>query len=108
VSDSQPTLDVEHVRDGPELRIVVTGDLDLATANELVARARPGVGQPDVAEVVLDLSGVAFCDSAGISALIQIRKLADESGQRLRVSGAQAPVVRVLEYSGLRDYLNLE
>jgi anti-sigma B factor antagonist len=61
-----------------------------------------------VTDVALDVSGVGFCDSAGISALIQLRKLATESGQELRVTDAQPAVVRVIEYSGVREYLNLE
>jgi anti-anti-sigma factor len=108
VSDTPQAFAVGIVKDGPVVRVVVTGDLDLATANELVAQARPAFGDTTVTDVALDVSGVGFCDSAGISALIQLRKLATESGQELRVTDAQPAVVRVIEYSGVREYLNLE
>jgi anti-anti-sigma factor len=59
-------------------------------------------------EVVIDLAAATFCDSAGIGALIQLRKLAEENGQRSRILNARTSVWSALDYSGLREYLRVE
>jgi len=101
-------LTIDLVLDETVSTIVLNGDMDLATADALLTTAQPAFGAGAAPVVAVDLSGVAFCDSAGLSALVQLRKLADLHGQELRVVKAREAVWRVLDYSGLREYLRVE
>lgn len=58
--------------------------------------------------VVLDLSGVTFLDSAGLSALLRARRVGAEVGHRFLVTGTPPPVMRVLAATGLHRVLELD
>ncbi|MFD5826005.1 STAS domain-containing protein [Lentzea sp. NPDC060358] len=58
--------------------------------------------------VVLDLSGVTFCDSSGVSALVRGHARASATAGGLRLSAASAQVTKVLELSGLARMLGLK
>jgi len=88
-------------------RLAVGGDLDIATADQLVVAAEERLAISGNAELTLDLAGVRFCDSAGINALVRVRRLCDERGGRLQVVNPQLAVRRVLEFAGLTAHLNL-
>lgn len=62
------------------------------------------------AEVTLtvDLADLAFCDSAGINALVRLRKSCDRAGGRLVVTNPPAQVRYVLEVNGLLEYLAVQ
>lgn len=77
------------------------GQLDLANA-ERVRDALVGV---EADTVVVDLSGLRFLDSSGISALLVARKALAKSGCVLELRGAQGVVRRVLEVTGLAHLL---
>ena len=80
--------------------LTVTGDLDLATAPELTSL---GVALVDAgaADVIVDARRLAFCDSSGLSALVQIANRLPE--RRLAIAAPTPIVRRVLEMSGLVD-----
>jgi len=85
----------------------VTGDLDLNTSPVLLDQVG-GVFEGEPSELTMDLTGVAFCDSAGISALIGLRQRGAERGWVLRVVNPQPAVRRMLvDFTGLGDYLNV-
>jgi anti-anti-sigma factor len=100
-------LDVDLVRAGSLATLAARGDLDMATAPTLVEAAERVLGDQPAGELIVDLAGVGFCDSAGINALIHLRKRADQAGWLIRVARPQAPVRRVLELTGLQRHLNL-
>ena len=98
---------VDVVRDAAGATVKVDGDLDLASAPLVVDRTLPML-DPSGGELTLDLDGVAFCDSSGITALIKLRQRCDQSGWRLRTVNLQEPVRRiVVDYGGLGEYLNV-
>jgi anti-sigma B factor antagonist len=74
----------------------VTGDVDFATAGRLrdALLTSAAGGRP----VVVDLSGVAFLDAAGLSALVAGRRAA---AGRLTVVGATGIARRILDLTGL-------
>jgi anti-anti-sigma factor len=45
----------------------------------------------------IDLSGITFCDAAGLRALLAVRRLADDAGRPLRMERASAWMQRLLE-----------
>jgi anti-sigma B factor antagonist len=87
--------------------VVLSGELDMATASELT-----GVLDQVVAhgsrEVVLDLSGLTFIDSSGIAALVEAQHRLSEQGRELSVHGARHSALRVFEISGLVDFLHVQ
>jgi anti-sigma B factor antagonist len=86
-------------------RLDLTGELDLATAPDLLGRVRTALeGRPGA--IVLDLSGVTFCDSSGINALMDAHTLAGAHGATLRVANAQRITLRALEVTGVLPLLS--
>ncbi|MFJ2728964.1 STAS domain-containing protein [Streptomyces collinus] len=68
-------IDVPHT-DGALAVIALSGEFDIAAAPaaralELIANGRP--------DLVADLSGVTFCDSSGLGALVGIWRCAKEA-----------------------------
>jgi anti-sigma B factor antagonist len=57
---------------------------------------------------VVDLSGVGFVDSSGLRVLIEAHQRAQADSRRLVLSGSTRPVLRLLQITGLMEYLNVE
>jgi anti-sigma B factor antagonist len=82
--------------------ITVVGEVDVASAADFERYAREYVER----DVTIDLAGVTFMDSSGITALVRVQRLVMDTGHTLRVTGEQANVRRVLEIAGLYDALH--
>jgi anti-anti-sigma factor len=83
---------------GPALAL--RGELDFHSAPQV----REAVGRLTVHEgdqVVLDLSGLTFCDSSGITAFIVARNKTLEAKAGIALAGSPAHIVRVLRTVGL-------
>lgn len=88
---------------GPHgVRLRLAGELDVATAGHLVEIAR---SLPDhhLHEVVLDVSGLAFVDAAGLSALLRTKKVVHHRGGRLVLQGPAPILRRMLAVTGLES-----
>ncbi len=94
------------LRDGVA-RLVVVGEVDLSSAGALKGRAL-ALLEDGPAELVLDMSGVTFCDSAGLNALFQVYARAEEKGARLTLQHHNAPVYRVLDATGATTVLAID
>lgn len=95
-------VDVTQVENG--LRVVVGGEVDLATAPTLAAALADAFERTD--RVELDLSLVRFMDSQGLGVLVQARP--DEaSNRRLVVVDGSRAVRRLLAVTGLNDVFEL-
>lgn len=86
-----------------QFTVVVEGDLDLMTVPLFLGAATSALDQAEAATLRVDLSGVAFIDSAGIDALIRISEAARLRGRVLELAGASRPVERLLQLAGLGD-----
>lgn len=99
-----PDLELRTERVDHRTTVFVAGEVDYGSASRLrsvlVELAHEGEG-----EVVVDLSAVTFIDSTALSVMVQAKQRFDSSGQRMSVTGTQPRVARVLELSGLTDYL---
>jgi anti-sigma B factor antagonist len=89
-----PFLEIDEHRAGDALTLALVGELDLASADELVSRLSRGVHSG--ASVVLDLCGLAFIDPAGVGALRRAAAWAAQDGWTLAISGASENVQRVM------------
>lgn len=91
-------LRVERVAQ-PGVLFRLTGYLDLSTVDLLRDTVGPACGTDD--DVTLDLSGLSFCDSSGVGALVWLyRRTAGGSG-RLVLRAPRRHVREVLHISGV-------
>jgi len=79
-----------------EVVYALSGDLDNASAGALVRRLT-ALAEGTVGDVVLDLSGVGFLDSAGLEALIRAHRGLRADGRRLVLRDPPPPVARLLD-----------
>ncbi|GLY53010.1 hypothetical protein Lesp01_66660 [Lentzea sp. NBRC 102530] len=101
-------LEVTVTESSPASTLVtVSGELAGPGAERLLARLDRLLDQGH-RYVVLDLTGVTFCDSSGVSSLVRGHARASAAAGGLRLSGASAQVTKVLELSGLARMLGLK
>jgi anti-sigma B factor antagonist len=99
-------LELQVVEHGPDARVVtVVGEIDALTAPELAAFL---TAQLTVAQiVVVDLDGVQFLASVGISVLFEANDLATREDRALRLVYNSQSVNLALESAGLREYFTV-
>jgi len=97
-------IDEQVAGDGATV-LVVAGEVDMSTVQPL-RTAIVQVLDRGAPELVVDLHAVTFLDSTGISVLVLGRRTATGTGARYRVVNARDMVARVLEVTGVRDFLS--
>lgn len=83
--------------------VVVAGEVDVVTAPDLLSACEGLDGS-----VTIDCRACEFIDSAGLAALLQVRKRLLASGGELRLRDPSPAVMRVLEVSGVVAVLAIE
>ena len=84
----------------------VQEDLDLATVGALYQRGRTAIAG-HARLLLLDLSGLSFCDARGLSALVRIANDADAAGCRYGLIAPQPQVAKILRITGLGTRLRV-
>lgn len=92
--------------DTGQLVVAAEGQVDLATAPELAA-ALTQSQQNYPREVVVDLTAVDFLDSVGVRVLVEAARQAADLDVQLSVRGASGWVARVLEITGVDEFLRV-
>ncbi|WP_329200964.1 MULTISPECIES: STAS domain-containing protein [unclassified Streptomyces] len=92
------TITVRDADTGPVLR--VTGDLDFDTAPQL-RQAVDALALAPGDLLVLDLGGLEFCDSSGISALITAHNRTSAAEAAMALAAVPDNITRVLGIVGL-------
>ena len=90
-------VDVSYI--GSEVVLALRGELDLLTKPQFVAAL--ALAQAREVRVVLDLNELSFIDAGNIGVIHQAIKLARMRGTQLVLRSPSAPVLRVLELTGL-------
>ena len=85
----------------------ITGEVDLANADSVHSVLHALVASRP-ASIRIELDGLAFIDSFGISRLMMTQQAAIESGVLLSVGCVPDATRKVLVVSGLMSYLNVE
>lgn len=80
--------------------LALQGELDLASAPALGEHLLAALPQ-SARLLILDLSGVTFCDAAGLTMLIGIQRHATGLGLALRLSAPRPQVAKLLRITGL-------
>lgn len=78
-------------------------ELDLATADALAARGCAAAAHAGL--LLVDLSGLSFCDARGLRAFVQIANHADRTGCRYGLIAPQPRVAKVLQICRLHQRL---
>jgi anti-sigma B factor antagonist len=79
-----PGQDCTARRVGASVVVTMPAEIDAMNADEIRRVLLSAVG-PGVPDVIVDMSGTIFCDSAGVHAVIAAHRHAADSGTRLRL-----------------------
>lgn len=97
-SDEICSVTPRRIPSGPYV-VEVVGELDHHTAHFLSEAVNDAPFGDE--GVVLDLSGLTYCDSTGITALITAYQRAQATGSPLGLAGVNADQMRVFQVVGL-------
>lgn len=101
--DATPMLRVETPSKGT---IVVSGELDMATAPQLVAIVDRLVAD-NVVDIVIELDRLAFCDSSGLSFFVQAHQTLRAAGGSLVLHNPSDRLRGLLATTSLDHELNI-
>ena len=103
--ESKALAIVPHDEDGTR-RVVLTGELDVSTVpafNKRMSELR----HQGFHSLVLDLSGISFMDSTGLSAILVTEMHARMRGQRFSVVEGPAHVNELFRLTGVDNFLEI-
>ena len=105
---------MEHVdftisvsRSDAEAVVTPVGDIDGSSVGQLNA-AFDGLLHDAPGRIVLDMSGVSFCDSQGLGTLVTLSNRTRMSQSVLVITNVSGYVNRVLDITGLRQVLLIQ
>jgi anti-sigma B factor antagonist len=87
--------------------VTVAGEIDLYTAPRLHGEIAAVLAAGMPARVVIDMSGVEFCDSTGINVLLSCLRRARERGGELEIASPKPAVRKILQVTGLDSVFTL-
>jgi anti-anti-sigma factor len=90
-------------RDGSSVRLSLSGEVDVAVADEAAVRLKQQLAGVDGA-VTVDLGQVTFMDSSGLRLLLDLRQTTFSMGIRLYLARLSLPVQRLLDVAGLSHW----
>ncbi|HWL43974.1 MAG TPA: STAS domain-containing protein [Ilumatobacter sp.] len=99
MTDSAAPLTITRTESG----IAVVGEIDAHTAPAVAAALAAAEHEP----LVIDLSGVEFVDSSGLRVLLEAHQTRQAAGGSLVLSQPSPAVQRVLDVSGVDEYLDV-
>jgi anti-anti-sigma factor len=97
-------LTVSIRRDGEVVHLGLAGDLDYQSTSELLDRANEQL-DAGARQLRVDCSGLGFCDTMGLSGLLDIRRRTIALGCELHLDSRPPQLQRVLEITGSLQYL---
>jgi anti-anti-sigma factor len=80
----------------------VCGELDIATADQAYTYLRDVVDNQD-GPVLVNLSGLTFCDAAGLGVFARVAGHARRSGRSLKLIAARPALVRIMHITGMDE-----
>jgi anti-sigma B factor antagonist len=100
-------VEVETERRDGGLRVALSGDLDVASAGSVEQRLVELEGPDAPSDLVLDLRGLSFIDSTGLSLLINADSRARKAGRRVTIVSGRGAPRRLLATTGLIGRLDV-
>ena len=100
-----PTLQLElayQVAADGKATVRVCGELDIATADQAYTYLRDVVDSQE-GPVTMNLSGLSFCDAAGLGVLARVAAHARRSGRSLKLTAARPALLRIMHITGMDE-----
>ena len=94
------SLDARRSSDGNTLTFIMTGRWDSDTTGEWWQRGQQILTQGKPRRLVIDASGVSYCDGAGVAFLIDLQQLQIRAGGDAAIQGLQEEFRRLLDIYG--------
>jgi anti-sigma B factor antagonist len=104
MSNYTPGLDIEDIVDGGEHRLLLSGELEIASVPTLEGAVKR-VCTTGTTAITLDLSRLMFIDSTGLAAIIFSGRLCEKHGYDFSLIQGPRAVQRLFELTGLIDVL---
>ena len=100
----RPELSITVQRTPDEATYHLAGEIDVLTVAKLSSMVNEELTDPP-ARIVLDMSGVTFCDSQGLGTLVVLSRKAQHARAVLALANVGDFLLRVLDITGLRSAL---
>ena len=95
-------LKVSSRSQGDHELVIATGEIDLYTAPRLQSEIAAVIASAAPASrVIIDMSGVEFCDSTGMNVLLSCLRQARERGGELELAAPRPAIRKILQVTGL-------
>ncbi len=105
-ADRRAELSISIQKISQHAVVTLGGELDLATVGEVYAEFNALV-QEGICHISLDLSGLEFVDSTGLSAFVTEHNRVEGMGGELIIFSPRPRVRRLFEVSGLSNLLDI-
>ncbi|MHB8658757.1 MAG: STAS domain-containing protein [Solirubrobacteraceae bacterium] len=86
--------------------VTIVGEVDLATAGALEQQV-DRAAKSGARRVILDLTGVEFMDSTGLSVIVKAARRCDQEGQEFGLIRGPHQVQRLLSLTGIDERLRV-
>src|ERR1700723_76059 len=87
--------------------VTIRGEIDLYTAPRLHSELVGLLAEGMPVRVIIDMSGVEFCDSTGMNVLLSCLRRARERGGELEIAAPKPAVRKILQVTGLDSVFTL-
>lgn len=104
---SESGFEIETEIDGARILVAPRGEIDAYTSSRLY-EGFAGVGDVAGRHVVVDLAGVGFVDSAGLSALVSCLQGVSDRGGAITLRSATRQLAKLFEITGLTRLFPME
>jgi anti-sigma B factor antagonist len=101
-AEEPPALAISTRGDASRPVVELRGEIDLATCGQL-REALDRLVADGTAVIDLDMAGVGFIDSSGLTVMMRLTK----DGVSLRMVGLSPPARRAIELAGLSEHFHL-
>ncbi|BCJ43817.1 putative anti-sigma factor antagonist [Actinoplanes ianthinogenes] len=101
----RPELSITVQRAPDEVILQLAGEIDVLTVTELSNLVNDLLAAEPPGRIVLDMSGVTFCDSQGLGTLVVLSRKAQHNQTVLALANVGDFLMRVLDITGLRSAL---
>ncbi len=102
----RPELSISVQREADEVVFLLAGEIDMLTVVRLSAEVTEAIAEGP-GRIILDMSGVTFCDSQGLGTLVVLSRKATHARVVLLLANVGDFLLRVLDITGLRSALVL-
>ena len=78
------------------LKLVISGKLDAESTSRLWTQALRKVGETEPATLVVDATGVDYCDGAGMALLLQLQATQQRNAGQIQIKGLRSEFEQLL------------